>query len=75
MSRIFERGEFVEITAGDKSVDGMVTLASENGKSLIVMFDGMLDGHLGVMPILLTEEGKYAALLTGQIVKLERKIL
>lgn len=71
---IFKRGDFVEITAGDKTVDGMVTLASENGKSLMVMFDAMLDGHVGVMPISVDASG-FVALFTGTPVTLRRKVV
>jgi hypothetical protein len=70
----FSRGDFVEIACGDRTLDGMVTLASPNGQSLIVMFDGMLDGHVGVMPLHWHNEG-FIALLTGTPVTLTRKEL
>lgn len=70
MTDIFHRGDFVEITAAGATIKGMVTLASEpNGKSLIVMFDGMLDGHVGMMPLLHTERG-FIALVMGRPVTL-----
>lgn len=73
-SEIFQRGDFVEITADDRTVDGMVTLASPCGKSLIVMFDAMLDGHVGAMPLVGDVDG-FVALMTGNRVMLRRKVL
>lgn len=72
MSEVFQRGDLVEIGAAGATIRGMVTLASEpNGKSLMVMFDGMLDGHAGMMPLLHTEHG-FIALVTGNPVTLRR---
>ena len=71
---VFQRGDFVRIGADGRTVDGMVTLASPCGKSLIVMFDAMLDGHVGAMPLLWSEgDACFVALITGHPVILERK--
>lgn len=72
MSEPFKRGDFVEITAGDRTVDAMVTLASPCGKSLFVMFDAMLDGHVGAMPLLADGDG-FVSIITGRRVALRRK--
>jgi hypothetical protein len=68
----YKRGDFVHITAGGVTIDAMVTLASPNSLSLIVMFDGMLDGHAGAMPLSGAEDGSYVALMTGTPVTLEK---
>lgn len=46
-------------------VPGTVLLASENGKSLALSFDAILDGHLGMMPVLLGDDGLYRSVVTG----------
>ena len=66
-----QRGDYVWIERDDKRMQAMVTLASPNGKSLIVMFDGMFGGYLGMMPLSF-EDGEYVDLIERKPVKLER---
>ncbi len=66
----FVRGDFVTIRCAGCTVPGMVTLASSNGRSLVVMFEAILDGHVGSMPILQNEAGEYRSLMTGTAVEL-----
>jgi hypothetical protein len=40
-----------------------VSLASPNGKSLVVLFNAMIDGHLGMMPVTVDERGDYCSLI------------
>lgn len=42
-----------------------------NGRSLMLTFDGILDGHLGAMPVLQNEEGVYRSVMTGVVVTIE----
>lgn len=65
----FKRGDFVTIRCDGRTLPGMVTLASSNGKSLIVLFDGILAGHVGGMPVSQNEAGEYRT-LTGMAVEL-----
>lgn len=58
----FQKGDRVSITAkgiGGKTrtVEGKVILASENGVSLCLQFEAILNGHAGTMPILKTDHG------------------
>lgn len=71
-SVIYQRGDFVEITAGGRTVDGMVAVASPCGKSLIVMFDAILDGHVAAMPLVGDVDG-FVSLITGNRVILRSK--
>lgn len=70
---ILKRGDIVIATYGDKTVDAMVTLASPNGKSLIIMFEAMLGGHVGVMPVLMHDDGRFESLLEGRPISLMLK--
>lgn len=36
----------------DRFVDAVVIVASPNGRALIVAFDALLHGHVGMMPLL-----------------------
>lgn len=65
-----QRGEFVEVTAEGRTVRAMVTLASANGRSLILMFDGMLGGYVNTLPVLLGDDGVYRGLVDGMPVEI-----
>jgi hypothetical protein len=49
---LFKTGDRVAITLGGQSIAGVVLLASANGRSLMLEFDGVLGGYVGMMPIL-----------------------
>lgn len=76
MSRSFTRGAFVRITCGQRTIDGMVLLASENGRSLMLGFDGALrlpSGGvcIGSVPVLMDDAGVYRDLVEGTELKVE----
>jgi hypothetical protein len=56
--RVWKTGESVRITCGGRTLDGEVLLASPNGVSLAVVYEGMLNpsgqlgGYLMMMPLL-----------------------
>jgi hypothetical protein len=62
--KLQRRGEFVWVTYSGKTVKAMCLLVSDNGVSAVIMFDAMLGGHLGMMPIVWTV-GHYESLLEG----------
>lgn len=60
-----KKGDRVTVTCAGRTVPAEVALISSNGKSLVLTFDAMLDGHVGTMPVLRDDEGIYRALVTG----------
>lgn len=51
MNPPLRRGDFVLITTDKgQAVHGMVTLASQCGKSIVLMFDAMIGGWVQMMP-------------------------
>lgn len=60
-------GDKVWIGCDDRSVEGVIILASENEKSLMLGFEAILDGHVGMMPVSLID-GVYRSIVTGQAV-------
>ena len=48
---LWTRGDFVVATYDGRTVRAMVIIASHNAQSLAIMFDAMLGGYAGVMPI------------------------
>ncbi|HTI78916.1 MAG TPA: hypothetical protein VL614_00545 [Acetobacteraceae bacterium] len=68
----FHKGDVVIITMGLDEVTGVVLLASANGRSLMLTFDKILRGHVGMMPVLQGEDGSFRSIVSREIVQLER---
>jgi len=57
MRQIFKRGDRVRVSYHDDKVLGRVTIASENGRSLVIEFsDQMLGGFVGMIPVFWDEK-------------------
>jgi hypothetical protein len=69
----FKRGEFVLITCNGRTVEGMVTLASPNGRSLMLMFEAILDGYAGKMQVFQRDDGTFVAIINSAPVEIRRK--
>lgn len=71
MGTIFHTGDPVTIGCQGRTVQGVVELASPNGKSLMLSFEAMLAGHVGMMPVLLEDDGVFRSIISGIAVELE----
>lgn len=60
--RVWKDGEQVRITVERHTVEGVVVLASLNGKALILDFDAILAGHVGSMPVLWRDGGYWTVI-------------
>jgi hypothetical protein len=74
----FQRGQFVRITYGEKTIDGMVLIASANGKSMMLGFDGALrspagGAFMGSMPVLMDYAGVYRDLVENEPVQIQER--
>jgi len=72
IGRPYQRGDFVQLTCAGRTVQAMITMASPNGRSLVAMFEALVDGHAGVMPLSQLDDGSFVALITGTPVTLVR---
>jgi len=61
----FQTGDHVEITCEGRTVDGVVSLASPSGMSLVLSFEAVLNNHGGIMPVLRCDDSNYIAVLSG----------
>jgi len=66
---IFRQNDEVMIGREGIHVIGHVTLASSNGLSLMLCFQAMLGGYVGMMPVLF-EGGEFRDLIEGKPVTL-----
>lgn len=71
---IFKTDEAVIIKCCGITISGSVELASQNGRSLFLNFDGVIDGHVGAMPILLENDEKFRFIISGAEVELTKKV-
>lgn len=55
--RKYRNGDAVRITYEGHTVEGSVALASDNGLSLILQFEALLNGYAGSMPVLSEDDG------------------
>lgn len=67
MAEEFRRGDFVTVTYCEQTVKAMVALASKNGRSLMLVFEGGLYNGQGVfvgaMPVLQNNAAQFKDLL------------
>ena len=73
----FERGECVTVTYWNQTITATVLLASSNGRSLMLGFDGALWNakgmYVGSMPVLQGDDGSFYDLMEPpSLVRLER---
>jgi hypothetical protein len=61
-------GDPIWIDYEGRTVEGTIMLASDNQLSLMLGFDAMLGGHLGMMPVLRDGDGVYRSIITGEAV-------
>lgn len=69
----FRTGDAVVIGYGERTVPGIVKLASPNGQSLMLQYEAILGGFVGAMPVLGDDRGGYRDLIFGQPVTVERQ--
>ena len=68
---VFRTGDEVSIVCEGRTVPGEVLLASSNGVSIMLGFEAMIDGHVGMMPVIRGTDGGYYSIVTGVEVELK----
>ena len=66
-------GDLVSISYDGRTVAGVVTLASANGRSLVLEFEAVMGGYLGSMPVLMDDAGVYRDLRRREPVELVKR--
>lgn len=57
-------GDRVTIIHQGRRYPAVLMLASDNEESLMLSFEAIIDGHVGMMPVL-KEDGVYRSIMTG----------
>lgn len=63
-------GDQVHVTLDGQSATAVVLFASQNGRSLMLQFDALLGGYLGLMPVLRGADGQFRDLIRSEVVTL-----
>ena len=61
-----KKGDAIMVSGMGRTLPGFVELASANGLSLLVTFDGGIGGHMGCAA-LLWEDGAYRSVVDGTV--------
>jgi len=68
----FAKGDNIEVTCEGRTVDGVVIMASENSLSLMIGFDAMFSGHLGMMPVTMRDGVSGYSIIDGTEVVIKK---
>jgi len=69
----YRKGDRVHLIIGRQALEAEVLVASENGRSLALGFDGAARGGglaLGMLPVLLADDGTWREIVTHSIVEI-----
>lgn len=69
---MWKNGDEVLIEYEGRSVPGWIILASPNSVSLMLGFEAMLGGHVGMMPVLRHDDGVYRSIISEEAVRLTK---
>lgn len=67
----FQPGDRVLLVTDERRVEAEVMIASPCGRSLMVAFEAIVSGHVGMMPLLAEGDG-FISVVTGEPVHLGR---
>jgi len=57
-----KRGDFVMVAAPTRTLPAMVGVASANGRSIVLLFDGMLGGWINSLAAFRDDDGRWSAI-------------
>jgi hypothetical protein len=70
MESKWKKGDHVEIKHRGTSTSAVVLLASTNGRSMMLTFEGIVNGYIDAMPVLQDREGVYRDLHLNELVEI-----
>ena len=70
----YAKGDAIEVTYEDRTVDGTVIFASPNGLSLMLGFEALLGGHAGMMPVTMRDGSNGFSIIDGTEITIRRKV-
>jgi hypothetical protein len=68
----FEQGDKIEFDINGVTREGVIVLASPNNVSLMIGFRGIIDDHLGMMPVLRDDQDNYHILTSNKPIEIRK---
>lgn len=70
---LFAEGDAITISAEGRTLQGRIIMASPNGKSLVIGFDAMIGGYVGMMPVSHEDGDRYRDLINDHEILIARR--
>jgi hypothetical protein len=74
MNDILKTGDQIAITFEGRTVGGRVEFASSNGKSVMISFEAILGGFVGMMPVSREDDGTYTLVFGGAPIVIKPRV-
>ena len=71
----YTKGDPIWITCGERTIEGVIIIASDNDLSLMLGFDAMLGGHAGKMPVTMRDASSGFSIIDGAEVTIRKRAL
>lgn len=68
----YAKDDDIEVTCEGRTVEGKVILASPNGLSLMIGFEAMFGGHVGMMPVTMRDQNNGYSIIDGTDVTIRK---
>lgn len=69
----YTKGDTIWVSCEGRTVDGVVIMASENSLSLMLGFDAMFGGHVGMMPVTMIDEFNGYSIIDGTEITIRKR--
>jgi hypothetical protein len=70
---VFRKGDRVKIGWEGRTINAEVLIASPNGKSLMLQFEAIIGGYVGMMPVVQDDVGKFHTIGTNEKLTVEAR--
>jgi hypothetical protein len=71
----YVKGDAIEVTCEGRTVEGEVIMASANSLSLMIGFEAMLGGHVGMMPVMMRDAHNGSSIIDGTEVTIRKRVM
>lgn len=71
----YAKDDDIEVTCEGRTVEGKVILASPNSISLMIGFEAVFGGHLGMMPITMRDANNGYSIIDGTEVTIRKRMM
>jgi hypothetical protein len=70
----YVKGDPIDVTCDGRTVEGVVFLASANSLSLMIGFEAIFNGHVGMMAVTMTDANHGYSIIDGTEVTIRKRM-